>query len=289
MTPKGLDMSGITDQEKASDLEVFVDPQTGAVLGERHYQTVLRTIHGLHEELLIPNPGQWIIAATGLALLVSVILGVVIWWRQSKGRIGAALTINPRSPTPRLMRELHTVIGIFAALFLCVQALSGSLIDTYFPVSHWITTKLNPPKPFKMPPKSAAPPITANQARDIGVGVHPASDAIQIVFPVPMKPTYSVRTFPRDEVVSHHLRQVMVSGTGRTLFVFDPDKIPMPSRVPMAFTIWIHNGQFWGLAGRWVTFFSGLALTLMFPTGFYMWWRRQSLRNASAQRKAAAA
>jgi uncharacterized iron-regulated membrane protein len=73
--------------------------------------------------------------------------------------------------------------------------------------------------------------------------------------------------------------------TGRIQFVFDPDKIPMPYRVPMAFTIWIHNGQFWGLPGRLIALMTGLTLTVLFPTGFYIWYRQRKSRKAMASRK----
>lgn len=290
MTKAGPDSSAIFDQTGAADLEVFVDPRDGTILGARRYETVLRLIHSFHEQLLIPKPGQMIVAFLGLTTILSVIAGVVLWWRQSRTRLKRALRIDFSSPTPKLVRDIHMVAGIYVALFLLIQATSGSLINTYFPLSQWVSSKFAPAMP--MPAKNAAPPapmpmlppITANRARDIGVAVHPASDAVQIVFPLPNNPTYSVRIFPRDQAVTRHLRQTMMTASGQTLFVFDPDTIPLPGRVFMAFTIWIHNGQFWGPAGRVIVLLTGIVLTTMFPTGLYMWLRRRKFQNKARRR-----
>jgi uncharacterized iron-regulated membrane protein len=248
--------------------------------------TVLRTIHSFHEELLTPKPGQIIVAFLGLTTVISIIAGVVLWWRQSKRRLGRALKIDVSVPTPRLMRDIHMVAGIYVSLFLLVQATSGSLINTYFPMMQWATKTFGaPPKMFPMPPAPATPPppITANEARDIGVSAHENSDAVQIVFPIPNNPTYSVRIYPRDESRTRHLRQTMITATGKKLFVFDPETIPMPNRVFMAYTIWIHNGQFWGPVGRIIVLLTGLTLTTMFPTGLYMWLRRRKSKKNVAR------
>jgi uncharacterized iron-regulated membrane protein len=292
MTPAGPDASGIMMQEGSADLEVFVDPADGKILGDRPYHTVLRTIHSLHEELLTPKPGQIIVALLGLTTVLSVIAGVVVWWRQSRRRLGKALKIDFSSPTPKLVRDTHTVMGIYVAVFLLVQATSGSLINTYFPLSMWISSTFGPAKPpMKMPPMPVGPPpptITANAARDVGVSAHPNSDAVQIVFPIPNNPTYSVRIFPRDESRTRHLRQTMLTATGMKLFTFDPDTIPMPSRIFMAYSIWLHNGQFWGFPGRIVVLLTGLTLSTMFPTGLYMWLRRRKSRKARESQLAGA-
>lgn len=43
----------------------------------------------------------------------------------------------------------------------------------------------------------------------------------------------------------------------------------------------LHNADILGLAGRWLLVFVGLAPTLLFLTGGYLWWRKRVLTKKS--------
>ena len=108
-----------------SELNVFVDPYHGDILGEQNakfnLQAVARAIHG---ELMIGTLGDRLVelaAGWGVMLVVS---GLYLWWPRGKSTAGV---LWPRfSSRGRLLwRDLHAVVGFWGAAFLLVMLLSG--------------------------------------------------------------------------------------------------------------------------------------------------------------------
>ncbi|WP_095078210.1 PepSY domain-containing protein [Pseudomonas sp. Irchel s3h17] len=108
-----------------SELNVFVDPYQGDVLGEQdaknNLQAIARAIHG---ELMIGTVGDRLIemaAGWGIVLVVS---GVFLWWPRGKG--GAGILWPRLSSKGRVLwRDLHAVTGFWGAALLLVMLLSG--------------------------------------------------------------------------------------------------------------------------------------------------------------------
>ena len=107
------------------ELNVFINPYTGQVLGEQdaklNLQAVARALHG---ELMIGTTGDRLIelaAGWGVMLVVS---GLYLWWPRGKSSAGVLWPrLNSRG---RLFwRDLHAVAGFWGAAFLLVMLLSG--------------------------------------------------------------------------------------------------------------------------------------------------------------------
>jgi uncharacterized iron-regulated membrane protein len=265
------------------ELEVFVDPGHDTILGARHYWTVLRLIRSFHMELLKPPIGEYIVGILGLFLFSTVLAGVTLWYKESRGRIRKSLTLPALgAPRPMFWRKLHSTGGIYIALFLAIQAASGTLAADFFPLKMWVNSRLHPAPAFSAPPPSATPLpqmklLTSNQVRDIAMAQHPAAMMVQMSFPSPVFPVYSVRLFPTDESKAKYTRQYMVEPhSGMIVFAFDPKKMEPVDRFFSAWMIWIHNGRFIGLPGQLLLLLIGPMLTMLFPTGVYIWWRKRS-------------
>jgi len=112
-------------QNQGSELNVFVDPYHGDILGEQdakyNLQAIARAIHG---ELMIGTLGDRLIemaAGWGIVLVVS---GVYLWWPRGKGGAGILWPrLNSRGRV--LWRDLHAVTGFWGAALLLVMLLSG--------------------------------------------------------------------------------------------------------------------------------------------------------------------
>jgi uncharacterized iron-regulated membrane protein len=262
-------------------LEVFVDPGRDAIIGARDYWTWFRLIRSFHMELLKPPIGEYIVGFLGMFLFSTVIAGVVLWYRESRGRIRKALMLPPiAAPRPLFWRKLHTTGGIYIALFLAIQAASGALAADFFPLKMWVNSKLHPAPAFSAPPPSSTPLVTklltSNQVRDIAMAQHPAAMMVQMAFPSPVFPVYSVRLFPTDESKAKYTRQYMVEPhSGMVVFAFDPHQMAPVDRFFSAWMIWIHNGRFIGVPGQLLLLVIGSMLTMLFPTGVYIWWRKR--------------
>ncbi|WP_339100619.1 PepSY domain-containing protein [Pseudomonas atacamensis] len=106
------------------ELNVFVDPYHGDILGEQdakqNLQAIARAIHG---ELMIGTVGDRLIemaAGWGVVLVVS---GLFLWW--PRGQAAGILWPRLSSRGRVLWRDLHAVTGFWGATLLLVMLLSG--------------------------------------------------------------------------------------------------------------------------------------------------------------------
>jgi uncharacterized iron-regulated membrane protein len=111
--------------ESGQELNVFIDPYRGEILGTQdakfNLQAIARLIHG---ELMIGTLGDRLVelaAGWGIMLVVS---GLYLWWPRGKSPAGV---LWPRF-TKRgrvLWRDLHAVTGFWGSVFLLFMLLSG--------------------------------------------------------------------------------------------------------------------------------------------------------------------
>jgi len=86
------------------------DVATGTVLarwrGEAPFERVIGVAHAFHVRLLAGEAGQWMVDLATVMALVSVVSGLVLWWRKKR------TTIASTSTGRRWWRDLHDVTGI---------------------------------------------------------------------------------------------------------------------------------------------------------------------------------
>ena len=111
-------------KDAGHELNVFVDPYHGDILGEQdakqNLQAIARAIHG---ELMIGTVGDRLIemaAGWGVVLVVS---GLFLWW--PRGQAAGILWPRLSSRGRVLWRDLHAVTGFWGATLLLVMLLSG--------------------------------------------------------------------------------------------------------------------------------------------------------------------
>jgi uncharacterized iron-regulated membrane protein len=106
--------------------ERLFDPYTGRDLGDS-YPRVLRVVEwlvSLHDDLLAGQAGRRINGIGAGLVMGLVATGAVIWW---PGRRRWLTSLVPkRGPNaPRLMWQLHSVIGFWSFALLAIWALTG--------------------------------------------------------------------------------------------------------------------------------------------------------------------
>ena len=107
------------------ELNVFVDPYSGKVLGEQDGKQNLQAIaRALHGELMVGTVGDRLVelaAGWGIVLVVS---GLYLWW--PRGRSGAGVLWPRLSARGRLFwRDLHAVTGFWGSALLLLMLVSG--------------------------------------------------------------------------------------------------------------------------------------------------------------------
>ncbi|MBX8576437.1 PepSY-associated TM helix domain-containing protein [Pseudomonas cichorii] len=112
-------------REQGRELNVFIDPYRGEILGTQDAKDNLQAIaRALHGELMIGTVGDRLIelaAGWGIMLVVS---GLYLWWPRGSNAAGV---LWPRlsSRGRVLWRDLHAVTGFWGSLILLFMLLSG--------------------------------------------------------------------------------------------------------------------------------------------------------------------
>ena len=101
---------------------VFLDPPTGRVLDASSGRDLLAWLHSFHESLTLREyNGREIVGAVGIAMLISSLSGIYLWWPVG-GLRRSALGFRRGFA---LYRNLHYTIGIWGALVLATLSFTG--------------------------------------------------------------------------------------------------------------------------------------------------------------------
>ncbi len=279
MTANGMDLSSIGNFDAAASLEVFVDPDTATIVGERDFWTWIKIFRKFHRELLLPGEGRKFLGALAIVLFLTCVAGGVLWWRESRRRIGRSLSFRWSSSTPRLIRDTHTVFGAYALIAIGWLSLSAALICYETPLRHFFNEVLGheAAAPVRVPDSDAF--VSLNLGRDVALAEYPDSDVVLIRMAKRPQDRLVYRLYPNNQPISIYTRQVYVhAGSGRIVGRFDPSDQPWTDSLFGVWLIWFHNGGMLSPVGPILNLLAGLILASLFPTGLYIWWRKRSSR-----------
>lgn len=267
---------------QARSRQVMVDPATLRVTGERYWgefglsrPLLMPTLFHIHRYLLAGETGKVVVAATGVALLLVILTGLVLWWpRMTRSALWHAITVRHGGSWPRFNFQLHRAGGAFAAPVLLVTAVSG----IYFNMPAWVTPAVHAVAPLA----EHARPVNRS-AREAGpVPVSGAMHSAQAAFPhgrvsrvaLPSKPgqPFEIRVRQPDELRQGPgaTRISVDSGDGRVLRVIDPQRARGGERI-LSWLFPLHTGEAFGTAGRIFISLVGLLPLAFFITGIVVW------------------
>jgi len=260
---------------------VHVDPYTATVTGQRIWgQDLMSWIYRLHFQLVAGRAGGVVVGLLGLVLLASVLSGVVLWWPLWQNSWRAAFAVRRGK---RFSYDLHKTVGITSAVVLAVVAATGVYME--FPewvkpvVTTWSAETL-PPENLQSTPAAEAVPLTPEQAIAIATERYPAARFCHLHPPKTDRDAYEVAVRQPHEVQRSYGRtQVFLDQyTGEVL----AERRPQDYTAADVFLAWqfpLHNGEAFGLAGRWLIFTSGFTPLLLYVTGMVVWLRKTKRRS----------
>jgi len=273
-----------------ADLQVFVDPTTGAILGEKPYWDWMRVVYDFHTTLLMPLRGKSYMGLLGIALFVITGSGLIYWWPRGN-RFRQALRVTTGRGTRRLLRDLHASGGALIALLLILSTLSGVLMCYEGSIQRelrhlGLAISTAPPRSTNAEPLSAATRfISMQQAVDSALRTYPDNDVVVISPPTAARPRYSLQLFPRHASRIWRTVETQVDAvTGQVVSAFDPQRQPWGNTLVL-WLIFFHNGQMFGAIGQGVVLAMGLVLLVLSVSGPWMWLlgRRRSSARPLAQ------
>jgi len=274
------------DPNEFSPIVVALDPSSGAVLSTRIWGEYLVTwMYDLHYSLLMGQSGKAWVSVFGIALIVSVILGLCLWVPRGKHRLTKAMP-KVRNGSKKAVYDIHSYAGAYGAAWLLLIAVTGVGLAT----PHWLEPMVNRmsvrwdmqtvPSVVPLPD---AKRISADQAVSLALTHFPNAKLRWIEAPVKPEDAYVLRLqqagepserFPKTFVwVDPFAAQVLASR--------DPLKLGAAD----VFFDWLHplhNGEAFGRTGRILAVITGCLPLVLMLTGWLRWRQKNHAQKLGA-------
>jgi uncharacterized iron-regulated membrane protein len=274
--------------QRPPSLTAWLDPGSGRLLGVADPRAELRgVIHNIHGNMMMAQNGRTLVGWLGVAMLISSITGLILWW--PRGSFTAAVQGLRWGRSASVFSNLHHMAGFWICLPLAVLSLSGAWIA--FPQAmHALTAPLQPApaggartrggdRPGFVPP-DPAPKMRADDALAAALkaaGGAPGARLAQLTLPTAGdKPAWRIQLKGAGPAPVS-VRVADATGKAR---VQDGGQAADGSGGgdPFArFMRRLHDGSGYGLAWQVIISVAGLAPAVLGVTGVLIWAKRRKI------------
>ena len=260
---------------------VWLDPADGRVLDKANSnEGVVRVLHNLHGSLMVPGLGRQIVGWVGVAMLVSSLTGLWLWWPVT-GSFRRGFRWRRQNS---FNANLHHQMGFWIMLPLAMLSFTGAWIS--FPSFFGQFEASQPKAKGGGMDKSAAmrarpleSPATSVDAALALARPHGTTGPItQISWPTDQSPKWKIG-FTRQGGAA----EVEIADRGGEV---TPPKPPRPETTARLMRRW-HDGTGMGPVWQVIIFIGGILPALLAVTGILMWLRTRRWRSAIERKRAA--
>jgi len=243
---------------------IWLDPASGRVLDRAgSNEGAVRLLHVLHGSLMVPGAGRQMVGWVGVAMLVSSLTGLWLWW-PAGGGLRRGLRWRRQGTTNA---NLHHLAGFWISLPLAMLSFTGVWIS--FPA---VFGGASPPAKAALaaPPQPLAETRLTPDAALAAARPHGTGPLVSIAWPTDRAPQWTI-AFRR---AGGNAEVKVDEATGRAA-------PPSPARAETtARTMrrW-HDGTGMGLTWQIVIFVGGIVPALLAATGIVMWLRTRKWRG----------
>ncbi len=267
---------------------VAVDPSTARPLSDRQWGSFFVSfIYELHQELLLGKPGEIFVGILALFLLLSIGSGLYLWW-PSPGKLRRALTFQADGSLIRKHYDLHKLTGLVGAILLTLLALTGFYLefpDAVTSVVQWFSPvrATGPENQPRSELQAGVPTILPEQAVAIARATFPDARPMWMGLPQHEGDSYSVGLRQPEEVrQAGGQTEVWIDQYSGAVLRAQDWREFTGGETFLAWLFPLHNGEAFGLTGRWLIFAAGLTPLLLYVTALRMWWLK---RDAHRRRR----
>ncbi|GAA4352382.1 PepSY-associated TM helix domain-containing protein [Hymenobacter saemangeumensis] len=270
------------DQPDHRWLLAYFDPYTARYLGQRDARAhFFGWLLGLHYSLLAGKGGELTVALLGLALVLSVLTGAVVYRKHLLPVLLFRQKVswnNWRTASS----GLHRLVGVWSLAFNLIIAGSGvwMLRAAFLPETY---AAEEAEKPLLTQPKvavsldtlaaRAASAVPGFQLQGLALPRTASDTVVKALGRLADRPLYG--DFSQTITLSARSGQVLAAADVRQAALAEQTEL-------LAFTL--HFGQFGGLLVKLLWSLGGLSPALLSLTGFLLWWRRH--KKPGPQQKA---
>jgi len=251
---------------------VYVDPPTGKVLEAVAGGGLIGWVHRFHENLTLREYwGREIVGAVGIAMLISSLSGLYLWW-PARGRFKEALGTRKGVV---LSRNLHYLLGFYGCLVLALLSFTGIWL-AYVDAGRAVVSAFSPLAPRTV--EAGAPggkPIAPDAAVSTAQALYPGARVTGLGLPNGERGVYRVNLQDKRGPISVFLEP----GSGAVLRRTDAGSRSGGDRF-LAVQRGLHGGELLGPA-RVLLFLGGLLPGVLAVTGTMMWLRQRRRKSVA--------
>ena len=165
--------------------EVFVNPYSGEILGERnYYKTFNYYLRNIHVRFYEGFFGRQIVGIAGIALLISTVTGFLIYGRFMKKQFFGSI----RKKNLRVSQaDYHKLIGVLALVFNLMIAVTGAWLGLQGYLQKWLD--IERPNTYKLTEKPYTKEEDISQTFDFDSIYHSARTHFPQLMPTIIRPS----------------------------------------------------------------------------------------------------
>ncbi|ULA62181.1 MAG: conserved membrane protein of unknown function [Nitrospira sp.] len=270
------------------DREVTIDPYSAEVLSRDRIwgETAVSFVYELHKGLWLGRIGEVAVGVLALFLLGSVATGLYLWWPRP-GRIRQALTFQSKGSVIRRHYDVHKLSGLAGTPLLVILACTGLYLEFPEYVIPAVTWVLPIPEETDVHSTIDAEgtPLSIDRAVAIARGRFPNGEVKWIGLPQQAEEAFQIGLRQPDEVRRTSGESIVWVDqfSGAIVSVRDWRTLTAGETV-LAWLFPLHNGEAFGLIGRWIVCVAGLFPSILYGTALRMWWlKRQAHRRQQSR------
>ena len=292
MNTRAAAEAGRLDREAALQNEVYADPYSGRLLGERNWGEIgasrahlVPMVYRLHMSLFMGSAGQWILGIVAAAWIAMLLAGLVLAVPRL-ALLRQGLAVKWHAGRARLLFDLHRSFGLAGALVLVVIAFTG----LYMNLPSVMEPALAAVAPFTERPPSVRE-AGAPRERVWRAGWDEALAAARRVEPdlpvavmgrVESRGYYQVRFLKPGDIMDAGTLRIFVDGRDASVLGSFDDRAGTVGDQVRIWQFPLHSGQGFGMTGRVLVCVAGTLPPLLAVTGLWLWLRRRRRRREIA-------
>lgn len=279
-----------------SGLQVFGDPYTGEILGERRFGAlkfdrahIATLIYQLHVNLMLGPVFTWLGGLVAFLWIFDHVASAALSFPTMR-KWAQSFRIRKGAKGHKFVFDLHRAGGLWMFPITLTLAVSGVYFNWYEDFKGAVEATLPTTAPYsERAPERVSPVYQAALSADeaIAIAERRAGAATDSIVIEPGKGHYEVRLFDRRDVKPYGGRAVYVDMKTGAVLADEHETTGGAGNVVLAWQYPLHSGQAFGWPGRIAIFLAGIAVCAFSGTGVMIWARKRAARRASSARRTA--
>ncbi len=254
---------------------ITLNPYTAEIIAVRSTENdPMLTILSLHRTLLLGDIGKKIIYWNTWVFIVMLVSGLILWVPRKINQWRKYFTVRNCGNRKVYNYKLHSVGGMYFAPLLLLTAVTGLSIATH--------------SSTKDTTQSVVRPVThPERLADVALGSVWKGEPFESIRVIPAKDS--------TDLLRVTIRYATSNFRKESSFGFDQySGALLVAKRHAEQSGWekfwksdfeIHTGRIWGLPGKILAFFTGLAALMLPVTGFLLWyWKRRAPKAATRKK-----